>query len=347
MLSWGMSSFRSVPPARMADMTQIARFALASVVSIAILGAMLSVSGPAQAMTGYTVSVAAVSDTVAPGEMATFRVRVEGQTTSLPSFTFDVDGGSLAGVASIDPIAANVAEGTVFVRRESEGTARLSVRFGGETLATAEARFANLGAVDIAVALDAGPDAAARTWRFEVVTPGGQVVASLSASTSGDAPIDTVSTRGLPYGFYTVRQVLGNDTATSCEGGAFYRVAAPNGAQTTIELASTGARVSFQIVPCAALPAGLEVDIPVDTLAPAAGSVGDPDVLPGETPVSEVRGARQAGPGNPLPPRTGNTAPATPSNSNLVLLVLAIGAAATFFPAATFSASRVRGWRKR
>ena len=331
----------------MADMTRIARFALASFVSIAIVAAMLSARGAAHALTGYTVSVAAVSDTVAPGDMAAFRVRVEGQTTSLPSFTFDVEGGSLAGVASIDPTAANVAEGTVFVRRESEGTARLSVRFGGETLASAEAQFANLGAVDIAVTLDAGPDAAARTWRFEVVTPGGSVVASLSANTSGDAPEDTVRAQGLPYGYYTVRQLLGNDTATSCATGAFYRVAAPTGATTTFELTSAEARVSFEIVPCAALPADLQVNIPVDTLAPAAGTVGEPDVLPGETPVSEVRGARQAGPGNPLPPSVGNTAPGTSSTSNLALLVLVAGAAATFFPAATFSAVRVRGWRKR
>ncbi|MGE0602144.1 MAG: hypothetical protein AB7J35_22220 [Dehalococcoidia bacterium] len=326
-----------------ADMTRIARFALLSLGSLIILLAAAGSFGSARAMAGYTVSIAPTADTVPVGQTAAFRVRVEGQTASLPSFNFNVEGGSLAGVASIDPTAANVAEGTVFVTRESEGTVRLDVTFGGEVLASGQARFARVGDLDIAVNLNAGIDAAARTWRFEVLTPAGQVVASLSANTSGDAPHDVVRASNLPLGFYTVRQVLGGDTATTCDSGAFYRVLAPTSAQTTIELASPSAAVSFEIAPCPGAP-DLEVLIPIDTVAPSAGIVGDPDVLPGETPISEVRGARQEGPGDPLPPALGNTAPGSASQSlPLELLLILAGITAILLPVSAWSVAAVRG----
>ena len=89
-------------------------------------------------------------------------VKVEGQTAALPSFQYDVEGGVLAAVTSLDPTAANVAEGAVFITRENEGTARLTVRFGGEVLATGQARFANMGKVTVNLTVDAGPNAAAR-----------------------------------------------------------------------------------------------------------------------------------------------------------------------------------------
>lgn len=323
-------------------MTRFARFALASFASVVVLSAAASASGSAHALAGYTVSAAPTSDTVPVGELAAFRIRVEGQTSALPSFNFDVEGGSLAGVASIDPTAANVAEGTVFVTRQSEGTARLNVTFAGEILATSQVRFARVGELDIAVNLNASIDAAARTWRFEVLNPSGQVVASLSANTSGDAPHDLVRASNLPLGLYTVRQVLGGDTAMTCDSGAFYRVLAPASAQTTLQLDSASAAVSFEIAPCPGTP-DLEVIIPIDTVAPPAGVVGEPDVLPGETPISEVRGARQEGPGNPLPPSVGNTAPATNHHSNILLFVLLLGTAATLLPVAAWSAVTVRG----
>ncbi len=240
-----------------------------------------------------------------------------------------------------------MAEGTVFVSRESEGTAKLTVSFGGEMLASGEASFARMGKVDVRVSLDAGPDAAARTWRYEVVTTSGEVVATLQASTSGDFPTDTVSAN-LPYGFYTVRQVLGNDTRTACASGVFYRIATPSSAETTIELASGAATVDFAIAPCPDLPTDLGVTIPIDTLVPAAGVVGDADVLPGETPISEVRGTRQEGPGNsPLPPSVGNSVASASATSNLFLLLLVTGAAVTLLPVAAWSAVAVKARENR
>jgi hypothetical protein len=296
---------------------------------------MLGFGSPsAEAAASYAVSVSATSDPVSLGDLAIFRVRVEGQTASLPSFDFDVEGGRLAAVASIDPTAANIAEGTVFVTRETPGTAQLRVRLGNEVLATGQVRFAAMGKVNVRVSLDAGPDAAARTWRYEVVSATGSVVGSLTANTSGDSPVNMVTSGQLPYGQYTIRQVLGNDTRTACAAGTFYRVAA---AEAAIELSSPQATANFTIFPCPDLPAGISVQIPVDTIAPPAGVVGDADVFPGETPVSEVRGAREEGPGNVLPPSVGNTLAESDQASSAFTFLFVFGAVATLVPAAAWS----------
>jgi hypothetical protein len=263
-------------------------------------------------------------------------VKVQGQTAVLPSFSYDVQGGTVSAVTSLDPTAANVAEGAVFVTSNSEGTARLTVRFAGEVLATGEARFARLGRVNLAVTLDAGPDAAARTWRYEVVSASGQVVASLDANTSGDSPTSRVSTPALPFGPYTVRQVLGSDTRSACAAGVFYEAATP---VSTLELAASEANVQFTIRPCASLPTNIAVLIPIDTLEPAA------NVPAGQTPISEVRGARDEAPGvsaTPLAPRTGDSLGAQPNSANISLLLLLLGAAATVLPAAGLSAAIIR-----
>lgn len=280
----------------------------------------------ASAAEPYTVSVSPTSEPVAPGATAVFRIRVEGQIAALPSFQYDVQGGTVTGVASLDPTAANVAEGAVFVTRESAGAATLSIRLGSTVLARGSVRFGATGSVNVNVNLQAGPEAAARTWRYEVLSASGQVVATLTANTSGDAPAQTVSAANLPYGFYTVRQVLGGDTRTSCSGGSFYEVQEPVSAETTIELASATASVDFTIAPCPGLP-DIDVSIPIDTIA-SPGTVGDGDVEPGVTPVSEVRGTRQEGPGNPLPPVAGNAAPLSgspPSSTTFILLLGAFG----------------------
>ncbi len=308
----------------------------------AAIGLVTSYSTPASAANSFTVSVSPNVEPVAVGSTAVFTIRVEGQTALLPSFNFEVEGGTLAGVASLDPTAANVAEGSVFVTRDSEGTARLNVLFGAQVLATGSARFAMLGTLNVSVTLDAGPDAAARTWRYEVLSSSGKVVGTFSAGTSGDAPSSVVSLPNLPYGFYTVRQILGNDTRSSCASGVFYQVASPVSAQTTLELSSAAAAVFFTITPCPDLPAGLSVSVPIDTLAPAAGILGEADVLPGETPISEVRGTRQAGPGDPLPPSVGNSRPVESTRTNLFLFFLVIGTMATLVPVVAWSAITVR-----
>lgn len=328
-------------------MTRVLRFAVASLLALAVLGAVAAPRQSAHAAVPFSVTVAPAAETVAVGELAVFRVRVEGETRNLPSFNFDIEGGTLAAVASIDPTAANVAEGAVFVSRDNAGLARLTVRFGAEVLATGQARFVPMGKVNVNVRLDAGPDAAARTWRYEVASTSGQVVAVLQANTSGDAPAMTVSSGPLPFGFYTVRQVLGNDTRTACAAGTFYRVAAPVSGETTIELASSDAAVDFTILPCPDLPSDMGVVIPVDTIAPPAGVVGEADADPGEAPVSEVRGARDENPNFPLPPRAGNSPAANGGPSSFLALLLMTGAAVLFLPAAAWSAIAVRERSKR
>lgn len=320
-----------------------ARLSALPLMTLLILGVAAAFGATARAAGPYTVTVSAATDPVAPGATAVFHVRVEGQTANLPSFAYDVTGGTVAGVASLDPTAANVAEGAVFVSRDSAGTATLNVRLGSTVLATSSVRFASLGSLNVRVTLNAGIDAAARTWRYEVVSASGQVVATLTANTSGDAPVSTVTATGLPFGFYTVRQVLGGDTRTACDGNAFYVVQAPVSAETTVELASAETSVAFTIAPCPGIP-DLEVSIPIDTIA-QPGTVGDADVEPGVTPISEVRGTRQEGPGEPLPPAAGNTMTAPGSSMNTLLLLL--GGLGLLAPGATLLVAAQRTRREK
>lgn len=201
---------------------------------------------------------------------------------------------------------------------------------------------AETGAISINLTLQAGPDAAARTWRFEVVNTSGTVVETLTAGTSGDRLATTVTTGAIPRGFYTVRQVLTNDTKATCDGGAFYEVTAPVGASTVVELAGSALGVQFVIRPCAALPRNLEVNMPIDTITPAGpGVIGDADVLP-EVPINEVRGARSEGPGEPLAPGTGNTMAASGGDSVSLSLLLALGATLTAVAPAAMATAAVR-----
>lgn len=269
----------------------------------ALLVALLAL--PAAAQSSFTVSASAPS-TAEPGASAAVTIRIEGQIAALPSFIYDVEGGELVGVLAPTPVAAGVAEGTAFITRATPGAARLHVSFAGQRLATAEVRFAAPATIRVETLLDAGPNAAARTWRYEVVSPAGTVVATLQVNTSGDAPIGSAVSAPLPPGIYAVRQVLGNDTALTCTGDAFYAVASPAGAVQVVDTTVGPATVRFTIRPCPALPADVEVIIPVDTILPGAGSgiVGEPAIEP---PFSDVAGVRQPGPGV-LPPAAGNSA---------------------------------------
>jgi hypothetical protein len=331
-------------------MTFPARILLVALLASLAAGLYLSAFGPAAAAQPFTVAVAPKQNAFPTGADAAFSVRVEGQTAALPSFDYSIEGGSLSGVLPPNPVAANVAEGTVFVNRTTPGTARLTVSFAGEVLATAEARFGAVGQLQVQATLNAGPDAAARTWRYEVVNTSGQVVSTLSLSTSGDDATGIASTVAIPHGLYTVRQVMSADTRTACAAGAFYEVTAPAGASTTIDLNADTATVAFTIRPCPDLPASLSVQIPVDTIAPgAAGVVGDADFLPGEEPINEVRGAREPGPAtnNPLPPSTGNALSGASSSSSISLLLLVTGAAVMSLSPLAWSASRASGRLKR
>lgn len=265
---------------------------------------------PALAQQSFTVT--AVAPPVAqPGSQVAVTIRIEGQVATLPGFIYDVEGGTLVGVLAPTPVAAGVAEGTAFVRRETPGTAVLSVSFAGQVLASTSVQFgAAAGTVRVEALLDAGPDAAARTWRYQAIDPSGAVAAELQVNTSGDAPLGS-ATATLPAGVYAIRQVLGSDTALACTSGVFYAVSQPAGAVATVTITPGGqVTVRYTITPCPDLPRDVEVIIPVDTIAPGAagGVVGEPVTAPGETPFSEVAGARQPGPGL-LPPAAGNSAP--------------------------------------
>lgn len=303
----------------------------------ALLGVLLLTLGaalPAAAQQSFTVFAIAPAAAQAPGTSAAVTIRIQGQVAALPGFVYDVQGATLEGVLAPVPVAANTAEGTVFVRRETPGTARLTVSFAGQQLAAADIAFGAAAPIRVTATLDAGPDAAARTWRYEVRNADGALVAALQLSTSGDAPTGAALTPVLPAGTYTVTQVLGADTALACGPGVFYAVTSPAGAVALVELAGEAAEAAFTIVPCPDLPAGLEVLIPVDTIVPGAGSgiVGEPaPVPPGQTPINQVAGARQPGPGV-LPPAAGNSPAAAPPETapwlalaGLVLLIPGAG----------------------
>lgn len=191
------------------------------------------------------------------------------------------------------------------------------------------------GQVAVQVTLQAGPTAAARVWRFEVVSPAGTVVQTLSLGTNGAAPTATDASTALPYGRYTVRQILGNDTKLACDAASFYEVASPAGAQTTFELGSPRVTVAFVIRPCAALPSNPQFLAPIDT------------VTTPPPPIDEVRGDRAAGPSAPLPPATGSSEQSpTPASSPSLLLVI-LGVSATLIPSAGFAWVRVGRRSKR
>lgn len=191
------------------------------------------------------------------------------------------------------------------------------------------------GQVTVQVSLQAGPTASARTWRFEVVTSTGAVVQTISLGTNGAAPTASEASMALPYGSYTVRQILGNDTKTACDAISFYEVSSPAGAQAVAELTSPRTTVAFVIRPCAALPSNPQLQAPIDHVAPTP------------TPVDEVRGDRAAGPGAPLPPATGSSAesPVPVSNPSLLLVVLGLGV--TLIPSAGFAVAHARQRSKR
>lgn len=325
-------------------MTTFSRTVAPLIALLAIaLAAQASLSAPAaRAASPYNVTISAQAAAYPAGGDGILTVHVEAADVSkLPAFTYDVEGGEIVNVGPLLPVNDSAAESTVHVTRSTAGVVRLRASFAGSDLATAEARFAEMGTVRVNIAFTgAGPDAAARTWRFEVRNASGTLVQALQAGTNGDELTTSVSTNPLPYGMYTVNQVLGNDTKLACGGGAFYAVTAPTGAETTVELAAAVTDVNFTIALCADAPQ-LSFQAPVDPVAPSA------DVAPGETPINEVRGARAEGPGDaaatPLPPRTGT---GTETGSGLSLL-LVLGALFVTAAPATYATSRISSRRRR
>jgi hypothetical protein len=313
---------------RQVRMTTTSRFLFATVAILTLsICALQARSSRADQL--FSVSLTPAASAVPAGSDGVVIVRLESQQADLPGLTFDAAGGEITGIVPLNSTGAGTAEGALHVRRDTPGTAHVTASFGGSVLAESDLRFAQMGAVGVSVTLDAGPDAAARTWQFEVTNPSGALVTRLSVGTSGDKPTASAVTPPLPYGFYTVRQVLGNDTKLACAGGAFYELTAPVSGETTLQLDSSSANAAFTIKPCGELPAS-SVSIPVDTITtPAAGGfIGD--ALPGETPINEVRGARQEGPGaaiaaaTPLAPTTGSGIASDDDSTNSTFEILAI-----------------------
>ncbi|MGI8926345.1 MAG: hypothetical protein ACR2HN_06830 [Tepidiformaceae bacterium] len=203
---------------------------------------------------------------------------------------------------------------------DAAGEDSLAVSMAGEGASARPLSFAG-GRVTVSATISPAAEAAGRTWRFEVVDARGAVVETLSLGTSADAPAGTAQGAPLAPGFYTVRQVLGKDTALACAEGVFYEVTSPAGALERVDLGPGGVRVAFSISLCQG-SGGLEGNRPIDTLAPASTGL---DGAGG----ARVRGA-------PLPPATGSgTAQiATAARYEWALLValiaghVALGAAA-------------------
>ena len=297
----------------------------------------------AHAASPYTVTITPAALSYPVGGEAILAVRLEAADVSqLPALNYDVEGGEIVHIDALAPVSSSAAVGAIHVTRNAPGAARVTASFAGNDLATSEARFVAMGAVQLNLALTgAGPDAAARTWRFEVLNSSGVTVATLQAGTNGDELTTSVATSPLPYGIYTVRQVLGSDTRLACANGAFYAVTAPTNAETTIELASASAGVSFTIAVCDGAPQ-LSFQAPVDPIAPSAANTGLPgDVAPGETPINEVRGARAEGPGSsatPLPPQTGS---GVTTESVALSLPLLLGMLLVLFAPAAYAMARI------
>jgi hypothetical protein len=270
-------------------------------------------------------------------------VRFEGQSALLPGLQFDAQGGDIIAIELLNRIDATTAEGSVRVSRATPGDVRVTASFGGATLATGEARFVDLGSIDVTVTVAGDANAAARTWRYEVLNANGAVVDTVEVGTSGDALTAAKSTIGLPYGSYTVRQVLGNDTKLSCSAGdAFYAVTDPATGAVPVDLNAAAAPVRFAIAVCPGRPK-LSFQAPIDVVQPSpqAGTTAT------EPPINEVRGVRSAGPGaanTPLPPQTGS-GPAGAANSLSPLLLLVsvmLLAAPTAYAGARLSVARRR-----
>lgn len=229
-----------------------------------------------------TVHLEPAAATYAAGADAVFKVTVSGGQAGAYGLDYTAEGGTVTGALALNEMGADLAEGAVFVRRDTPGTATLIAHRNGVEVARAATTFTEGVPLTVEVTLIAEPNAAARTWSFDVLDASGAERAFIQVGTSGDRPLFATASQPLPYGDYTVRPALGKDVAAECSGSAFFTMTPATGAKVTVTAA--GALATFTVQPCAAAPsAGPE---------PSAGSVDD------------VAGARQDG--APLPPDTGS-----------------------------------------
>jgi hypothetical protein len=177
---------------------------------------------------------------------------------------------------------------------------------------SSSAETVSLGTIEVTVSLDAGQDAAARTWLFEVVDQHGTVIELLSVGTHGQQLTASVESAPVPFGDYLVRQVLTSDLRTSCEPGAFYAVTAPPAASAIVAVTSPGTTIAFAITVCPGAPLDLALDPPIDDIGGRDGTI------------DEVLGVRT---GNPGVPAAGS---GLERSSSAASAVLVIGGAAVF-----------------
>ncbi len=263
------------------------RFALALLTAVSLLSTFSVVSAsPA----GASVQLKPAAATFAAGADAVFNVSVSGDGADAYSLVFTAEGGTVSGALALNETGEGTAAGAVFVRRDTPGSATLIAHLDGEEVARATATFVDGAPLTVEVTLLVGPDAAARTWFFDVLDASGAERAFIQVGTSGDRPTFAVVSQPLPYGDYVVRPALGRDVAAECSGSAFFVMSPAAGAPVAVTPA--GAVAKFTVQPC------------VTASAPAA--------VPGDVPgsVDDVAGARADG--APLPPATGSGKAETP-----------------------------------
>lgn len=133
------------------------------------------------------------------------------------------------------------------------------------------------GRIAVSVALDAPVDAAARTWRFELVDENGGVTSSVSIPLSGEAPRAIAAIDDVPAGDYVLRPVFSSDLGSDCATGAHYRVSSE---AASVPVRPSGAGASFTISLCDSSAASAAA-VPASVRGAEVREVGEPSsVLP-------------------------------------------------------------------
>ncbi|MEX0782391.1 MAG: hypothetical protein WD557_07060 [Dehalococcoidia bacterium] len=244
---------------------------------IAALSLFSTISLASASPDGAQVKLQPSAATFAAGADALFHVVLSGGTDAY-SLDYSAEGGTVTGALALNEAGDGTLTGAVFLRRETTGIATLIASHDGAEVARSTATFVDGAPLTVEVSLLAGPEAAARTWFFDILDATGAERAFIQVGTSGDRPTFAVASQPLPYGEYTVRPLLGPDIAADCTGSAFFAMSPATAAAT---VSTTGASVAFTVRTCAS------------DSAPQAGGA----------PAGAVAGAT---PEAPRPPATGS-----------------------------------------
>lgn len=276
----GRPGRRTSSNAATAQTTMLKRLALALIGALSLLSTISLASASAD---DASVELTPSAATFAAGADAMFHVTLSGDT-DIYSLDYVAEGGTVSGALALNELGDGRLAGSVFVRRDAPGSATLIASHEGMEVARSTAAFVEGAPVTVEVTLQAGPDAAARTWFFDILDASGTERAFVQVSTSGDRPTFAVASQSLPFGDYTVRPGLNKDIAGDCSGSAFFALTPAEGASVTVS--SGGASVAFAVRTCAS------------ESVPQGGDAGE--------------AAASQGQGDPLPPSTGNGSQETP-----------------------------------